>query len=86
MHVVRMNDVPKAPRNGGRWCRTCITFISFPVLRYKGRISLFHPNNQGASYYPKDSVSLHPSYLVWFESLGGHGTVDDVSDLPSGPL
>jgi len=40
---------------------------------------IFSSNNQGASHDAKDSVFLHPSDLVWFESLGGHGTVDDVS-------
>jgi len=58
--------------------RTCITFISFSLLSYEGRISLFHPNNQVATDDAEGSVILHPFYLVRLESLGGEGREPEI--------
>jgi hypothetical protein len=46
----------------------------------------FSCNNQVATDDAEGSVILHPSYLVWLESLGGQWTVDDVGEFPSGSL
>ncbi len=48
--------------------------------------SFFSSNNQIATDNAEGSVILHPSYLVWLESLGGQWTVDDVGEFPSGSL
>jgi hypothetical protein len=47
---------------------------------------IFSSNYQGSSNDSEGFVFLHPSYLVWLESLGREWTIDKVCNFPPGPL